>query len=73
METTRYVVEYNIPASPASRLVAPVASMLMGAFTSFMEVDAVCAKDAVEAVLAAHPNASINAVRARITDYEKEN
>lgn len=72
METTRYVVEYNIPASPASRLITPVVSMIMDAFSLFMEVDAVCAKDAVEAVLAARPNASIVAVRAQKTDYEKK-
>lgn len=72
METTRYVVEYNIPASPASRLITPVISMIMDSFPFFMKVDAVCAKDAVEAVLAARPNASIVAVRAQKTDCEKK-
>lgn len=72
MKTTRYVIEYNIPASPTSRLMTPVASMIMSAFPLFMEVDAVCAKDAVEAVLAASPNASIVAVMAQKTDYEKK-
>lgn len=72
METTRYIIEYNIPALPASRLMTPVVSMIRDAFPLFMEVDAVCAKDAVEAVLAARPNASIVAVRAQKTDYEKK-
>lgn len=72
METTRFVVKYNFPVTPTSRLMTPVISMIMDAFPLFMEVDATCARDAVEAVLAARPNASIVAVRAQKTDYEKK-
>ena len=73
MKTTRFVVEYHTPSSlgvgPAS---LPVMSTLLNTIHFFMDVDATCAKDAVEAVLAARPNASIVAVRAQKTDYEKK-
>lgn len=62
MKTTRYVVEYNIQASPSSWLLTPLASSLIACVPLSMKVDAVCAKDAVQAVLAVHPNASITAV-----------
>lgn len=62
MKTTRYVVEYNIPASPSSWLITPFTASLCACLLHSMEVDATCAKDAVQAVLAAHPNASITTV-----------
>lgn len=72
MKTTRFEVKYNIPAPPASRLIAPGLSLLGACFPHFIEVDAVCAKDAVEAVLAVHPGASIIAVLEKCPVCEKK-
>ena len=72
METTRFVVEYKFPATPTGWLMTPLAASLAACVSHFIEVDATSARDAVEAVFAGHPNASIVAVRAQKTDYEKE-
>ena len=71
METTAFIVKYNFPVTPTGWLMTPFASSLAACILQSMEVDATCAKDAVEAVLAVHPNASIVAVRAQKTNYEK--
>ena len=72
MKTTRFEVKYNIPASPTSRLMTPVVSMIGDALPLFMNVDATCARDAVEAVLAVHPGASIIAVLEKCPVCEKK-
>lgn len=72
METTTFVVKYNFPVTLTGSLMTPLASSLAACILHSIEVDATSARDAVEAVLAVHPNASIVAVRAQKTDYEKK-
>lgn len=72
METTTFVVKYNFPVTPTGLLMTPLASSLAACILHAMEVDATCARDAVEAVLAAHPGASIIAVLEKCPVCEKK-
>lgn len=69
MKTTRFEVKYHPCSVPRG---TRVMSTSLGTLPLFMTVDATCAKDAVEVVLAAHPDASIIAVLEKCPVCEKK-